>query len=192
MRLTLRVLLAYRDGMLNDEQSREVESKIDDSPMAQELRDRIHRLTTSRETPAPPVDEEFQKLDAGLAAQYLDCEISPDQMLGVEQVCMTSDPHLAEIADCHQILFKALTQPAEIPPSARARVMNATAAALGNHAPIAEEPTNQPADAVSESAVSESAVSESTASESTASESTASESTASESTASESTVSEST
>ena len=51
MRLTLRTLLAWLDDTLQPAQVREIGSQVAGSPFAQELTDRIHRVTRQRGSP---------------------------------------------------------------------------------------------------------------------------------------------
>ena len=51
MRLTLRTLLAWLDDTLQPAQVREIGSQVAGSPFAQELTDRIHRVTRQPGSP---------------------------------------------------------------------------------------------------------------------------------------------
>jgi hypothetical protein len=48
MRLTLRTLLAWLDDTLQPTQVREIGGQVAESPFAQELSERIHRVTPQR------------------------------------------------------------------------------------------------------------------------------------------------
>ena len=53
MRLTLRTLLAWLDDTLQPTQVREIGSQVAESPFAQELTERIHRVTRHRRLSVP-------------------------------------------------------------------------------------------------------------------------------------------
>ncbi len=53
MRLTLRTLLAWLDDTLQPTQVREIGSQVAESPFAQELTERIHRVTRQRRLSVP-------------------------------------------------------------------------------------------------------------------------------------------
>jgi hypothetical protein len=53
MRLTLRTLLAWLDDTLQPTQVREIGGQVAESPFAQELSERIHRVTRQRRLSVP-------------------------------------------------------------------------------------------------------------------------------------------
>ena len=53
MRLTLRTLLAWLDDTLEPSQVREIGKQVAESPFAQELTERIHRVTRQRRLSVP-------------------------------------------------------------------------------------------------------------------------------------------
>jgi hypothetical protein len=55
-------------------------------------------------------------------AEYLDNTVTPEQAAEVEQICLSSDVHLAEAAACHQILTLILGEPVKPPASASQRM----------------------------------------------------------------------
>lgn len=107
MRLTLRTLLAYLDHALPPAEAQEIAHKLQTSPVATKLADRIGELLRSGDCgPAPT-------LDPNVVAGYLDNTLEPDEILAVETVCLESPAQIEETAACHQLLFRGtLAQPA--------------------------------------------------------------------------------
>ncbi len=98
MRLTLRTLLAYLDDTLEPAQAKVIGQKVAESDTAQELITRIKQVTRRRRLTTPPETGPNAKLDASTIAEYLDNTLDADQLAEVEQICLASDVHLAEIA----------------------------------------------------------------------------------------------
>ncbi len=122
MRLTLRTLLAYLDDTLEPEQAKLIGQKVTESAVAQELIDRIKKVTRRRSLASPPVQGDTSRLDPNRVAEYLDSTLSADDLSQVEQTCLDDDVYLAEVAACHQILTLMLSEPARVPPPARQRI----------------------------------------------------------------------
>jgi hypothetical protein len=122
MRLTLRTLLAYLDDTLEPSQAKLIGQKVADSDAAQELIARIKQVTRRRRLTTPPNSGPGAKLDPNSIAEYLDNALSSEQLAEVEETCLASDVHLAEVAACHQILTLVLGEPALVPPTARQRM----------------------------------------------------------------------
>jgi len=122
MRLTLRTLLAYLDDTLEPAQARLIGQKINESEQAQDLIKLIQQVTRRRRITTPPDGGPGGKLDPNTLGEYLDNVISAEQAAEVEEICLASDAHLAEIAACHQILSLILGEPALVPPSATQRM----------------------------------------------------------------------
>lgn len=127
MRLTLRNLLAYRHGLLSPQDAEELAKKIEESPFAQELLERISDVLRRRTLDAPEVDERRGVLDANTVAEYLDHVLPPDRVPDLERICLESDEQLAEVASCHLILTKVLTEPVEISPASFERMYSLVA-----------------------------------------------------------------
>jgi hypothetical protein len=121
MRLTLRTLLAYLDDTLEPAQAKQIGQKVAESDTAQELIARIKQVTRRRRLTTPP-ETGPNKLDANAIAEYLDNTLDADQLADVEQICLASDVHLAEMASCHQILTLVLGEPVLVPPTAKQRM----------------------------------------------------------------------
>jgi hypothetical protein len=122
MRLTLRTLLAYLDDTLGPEEAREIGRKVAQSPAAQELIERIKKVTRRRGLKAPPPSTDDPVSDPNTVAEYLDNVLPSDDLTQFEEVAQGSDPLLAEVAACHQILTLVLGEPAKVPPTARQRM----------------------------------------------------------------------
>jgi hypothetical protein len=122
VRLTLRTLLSYLDDTLEPAQAKLIGEKVAESDQARELMEHIKRVTRRRHITATPANGPAGKIDPNTIAEYLDGAVSAEQAAEVEQVCLDSDPHLAEIAACHQILALVLGEPALVPPTAKARM----------------------------------------------------------------------
>src|SRR5947209_13846301 len=103
MRLTLRTLLAYLDDTLEPAQARLIGQKVSESPVAQELVDRIKKVTRRRGLANPPTSGDGSKLEPNTVAEYLSDVLSPEGTTEVEEICLTDDIYLAEVAACHQI-----------------------------------------------------------------------------------------
>ncbi len=128
MRLTLRTLLAYMDGMLEAEDTKALTAKIEESKFAPELMDRIRSVSKQLRLSAPKVDAKGVN-DANLVADYLDGTLSEEKIASFERVCLDSDLNLSEIAACHQILTLVLGEPAEVKAELRERIYKVSEAA---------------------------------------------------------------
>lgn len=134
LRLTLRTLLAYLDDTLEAEEARELGQKIADNPEAQQLIERIKRVTRRRGLGAPsPVSEEDAVTDPNTVAEYLDNVLESEAVRQLEAACLQSDALLAEVAACHQILTLVLTEPVRVPPAAYQRMYRLVPAPLADH-----------------------------------------------------------
>jgi len=122
MRLTLRTLLAYLDDALPPAEAREIGQKVAESPVAKELMDRIKKVTRRRSLVNPSLYGESSKLDPNTVADYIDGQLSPEEVEQVDVTCLSEDVYLAEVAACHQILTLMMSEPALVPPSARQRM----------------------------------------------------------------------
>ena len=123
MRLTLRTLLAYLDDTLEPTQAKLIGQKVAESDQAREL---IERIQTGH---APRVASPRRRTRGRAASSIrtrsasISTTTSPrSKAAEVEEICLASDTHLAEVAACHQILALILGEPALVPPSARQRM----------------------------------------------------------------------
>src|SRR5947209_3531356 len=142
MRLTLRTLLAYLDDTLDPNQAKQIGQKVAESEVAQELIERIKKVTRRRKLTVPPADGP-EAYDANTVAEYLDNDLPGDKVAEVEEMALNSDVHLAEIAACHQILTLVLGEPARVPPTARQRMyeLNKGRESVKRKPPAARVPT---------------------------------------------------
>lgn len=113
MRLTLRTLLAWRDGTLPPEHRAEMDDKVAASPAARGLEARIDRLVADGTLPAAL--ERGIAADPNIAAEYLDNVLPVASLDGFELACLDSDPLLAEVAACHRILADISRDPSTLP-----------------------------------------------------------------------------
>lgn len=134
-RLTLRTLLAYIDDTLDPATASELGKKVAASEEAQALIERIKKVTRRRGITTPPVADETA--DPNVVAAYLDNVLASGAVKEVERAALESDPHLAEIAACHQILTLILTEPVRVPPRAHQRMYGLVPAPGG-------DPSRQP------------------------------------------------
>lgn len=122
MRLTLRTLLAYLDDTLEPAQAKLIGQKVAESDTAQELIGRIREVTRRRRITTPSASGPGGKVDPNTIAEYLDNVLPAEKLGEVEQLALSSDVHLAEIAACHQILTLVLGEPSTVPPLAFKRM----------------------------------------------------------------------
>jgi hypothetical protein len=122
MRLTLRTLLAYLDDTLEPSQAKLIGEKVAESEHARELIARIKQVARRRRLTTPADSGPAGKLDENTIAEYLDNVLPAGQVGELEETCLSSDVHLAEVAACHQILTLILGEPMLIPPTATQRM----------------------------------------------------------------------
>lgn len=151
MRLTLRTLLAYLDDTLEPAQTKLIGEKVAESPAAQELIARIRDVLRRRRLTTPATTGPDAKVDANAVAEYIDSVLPPEQLAEIEEICLNSDVHLAEVAASHQILTVVLSEPVLVPPTARRRMYGlvrgreaipyrrAAAVASAAEAPVADD-----------------------------------------------------
>jgi len=122
MRLTLRTLLAYRDGVLDPKDAADLEAKILDSSTAQRISKRISDEMRHRKLAPIPVDAREFGFEANMVAEFLDDTIPMETLPDMERKCLENNTLLSEIGSCHQILSRALSIPAPVAASLRLRI----------------------------------------------------------------------
>jgi hypothetical protein len=142
MRLTLRTLLAWLDDTLPASEVREIGKQVGETPLAQELVERIHRVTRQRRLTVPSTTGP-DATDPNLIAAYLDSGLEPDLVADYEKKCLTSDVNLAEVASVHQIL-SLIGQKAKVPNEARNRMYHLVKG-RESAAPVERKPGTAPA-----------------------------------------------
>jgi hypothetical protein len=111
MRLTLRTLLAWLDGVLPDGEQQELGAKVSSSVVATHLVDRIRTAVGRTAIGAPKTDGRGLTEDPNSVAEYLDNTLSSDQLEAFERICIESELHLAEVAACHGLLAELARDP---------------------------------------------------------------------------------
>ncbi len=122
MRLTLRTLLAYRDGVLDPKDAAVLEAKILDSSTAKQISQRITDEMKNRKLAPIPVDAREFGFEANMVAEFLDDTIPMETLPEMERKCLENNTLLSEIGSCHQILSRALSIPAPISSALRQRI----------------------------------------------------------------------
>ena len=122
MRLTLRTLLAYMDGILDPKDHADLEKQVETSDVAADLIHRTRDTTRRLRLAAPPLHEDPSGFDANAVAEYLDNVANPDAVAAFERHCLESDGHLAEAASCHHILTMVLGERADVDAETRRRM----------------------------------------------------------------------
>lgn len=119
MRLTVRTLLAYLDGVLDAESSEVLAKKINESDFAGNLAARVRDSIGNPQIGSPAVGATHPIEDPNTVAEYLDNVLQAQHVPEVEKVLVDSDVHLSEAAACHQILTLVLSRPANVSPEVR-------------------------------------------------------------------------
>jgi hypothetical protein len=127
MRLTLRTLLAYRDGVLSESDTQDLRERIEQTPRAANLLTRIDSVVRRTNLLPPKLKSETQIGDPSSVASYLDDCMPPEQVTDFERVCIElSDSHLAELAHCHKMLADAMKTEVLIPSSLKSTIVSLT------------------------------------------------------------------
>ena len=111
MRLTLRTLLAWLDGVLPDDEQQQLGAKVSSSVMATHLVERIRGAVGRAAIGAPKLEGRGLTEDINSVAEYLDNTLSSEQLEAFERICIESEVHLAEVAACHGLLAEVSRDP---------------------------------------------------------------------------------
>jgi hypothetical protein len=123
MRLTLRTMLAYLDGIrLKEGEAEELGKKVESSPFATALVHRIRGCTRRLRLAAPPLEGRGLGRDPNTVSEYLDNTLPQDRVPDLEKICLESDAHLAEVASCHQILLLVQSEHMDVSSTLRRRI----------------------------------------------------------------------
>ena len=114
MRLTLRTLLAWIDGILPAAEHDELGGKVALSPVAPKLVERISLAIESPSLPVPAGSGPADKPNA--VAEFLDNVLPAEQLEAFERACLESQVHLADVASCHRLLAEAARDPEKTNP----------------------------------------------------------------------------
>lgn len=110
MKLTLRTLLSWKDGMLPAAAEREIAAKVAESPVARQLAARIEAVVADPALPAPGAGG--SAVDANATAAYLDNVLEGPALEEFERACIAASDVLAEAAACHEMLAELARQSA--------------------------------------------------------------------------------
>ncbi len=122
MRLTLRTMLAYMDGVLSPTDAEELRRKIEQNEGAAGIMHRVRDVQCRLRLGAPKVEGRGLGGDANTVAEYLDNTLATDRIPEFERICLESDAHLAESAACHHILALVLGESAQVDPDLRRKL----------------------------------------------------------------------
>ena len=111
MRLTLRTLLAWLDGVLPDDEQQQLGAKVSSSVVATHLVERIRGAVGRAAIGAPKPEGRGLTEDVNSVAEYLDNTLSSEQLEAFERICIESEVHLAEVAACHGLLAEVSRDP---------------------------------------------------------------------------------
>lgn len=116
MRLTVRTLLAWIDGVLAPEDQQALGEKVAASGVAPALVERTKAVVGHQGLLAPsPVGRGLAD-DPNTAAEFLDNVLDTERLEAFERICIESDIHLADVAACHEILAEITREPGLLEP----------------------------------------------------------------------------
>ena len=111
MRLTVRTLLAWIDGLLAAADQAALGEKVQASGVAPALVERVNEVVARPSLSAPaPVGRGLAD-DPNTAAEFLDNALDAERLEAFERVCVESDLHLADVAGCHRLLAELSREP---------------------------------------------------------------------------------
>lgn len=104
MRLTLRTLLGWIDGVLPPADHALIGERVAGSRVATRLADRIGTAIGRPGIGVPICGGHWIADDPNFVAEYLDNTLSAVHLKAFERVCIESEVHLAEVGACHGML----------------------------------------------------------------------------------------
>lgn len=104
MRLTLRTLLGWIDGVLPPEDHALIGERVAGSRVATRLAERIGTVIGRPGIGVPNCGGHWIADDPNFVAEYLDNTLSTVHLEAFERVCIESEVHLAEVGACHGML----------------------------------------------------------------------------------------
>jgi len=111
MRLTLRRLLAWLDGILPADEQHSVGEKVSAGQFASMLVERIRHVVSQPAIGAPAPDARGLGGDANSVAQFIHTTLPVEHLERFERICFESDMHLAEVAACHALFAEFTRDP---------------------------------------------------------------------------------
>jgi len=111
MRLTLRTLLGWVDGVLPAEEHSAIGVMVAGSKVATRLAEQIREGAACGSTDVPLTGGPAIADDANRVAEYLDNTLLSEHLTAFERFCIDSRPHLEEVATCHGILAEISRNP---------------------------------------------------------------------------------
>lgn len=146
MRLTLRTLLAFLDGILDADDQNDIGEKVKESEYATQLVHRTRDVVRRMRLEAPELTGTGVCHDPNSVAEYLDNTLAPEQIAEFERICLESDVHLAEVGSCHHVLTMILGEPANVDPTSRERMyqLGSTNPEIASAAAQPEAPSHDP------------------------------------------------
>ena|GEM_PF-1850902 len=146
MRLSLRTLLAFEDGVFDVDQHRRLEHLFTGNRHAEALLYRIRYVVRNPMLGVPGLVNQQEELDPNYVAEYLDHQMSNETQHKFEDYCLSTDKYLAEIASIHNVLTNTLGEPAQATRDCRLKCYNVQppAAQSGLAHPNASHPATSP------------------------------------------------
>jgi len=105
MRLTLRTLLSYRDGVLSAKDQEELGQKLRASATAQGIARRMDAARVQIKLPRYATEPGLQ-CNANDMSEFLDDVLESERLFEMERICLKEDALLSEVASVHTILAK--------------------------------------------------------------------------------------
>ena len=111
MRLTLRTLLGWIDGVLPPEEHYVIGVMVADSKVATRLADRIREGAAHGSMEVPLTGGPAIADNPNSVAEYIDNTLLSEHLEAFERLCIESRPHFEEVAACHGCSPKCIGPP---------------------------------------------------------------------------------